>query len=101
MFDHKAYNKQYYLKHKAAIRAKNTAYRQGIVDWMTEYKSTLKCVECGFDNPVALQFHHRDPSQKVIEIGEARNQGWSIKRILEEIEKCDVLCANCHWIKHS
>jgi hypothetical protein len=33
-------------------------------------------------------------------IAQAVNQGWSKERILEEIKKCDVLCANCHFKEH-
>ena len=61
-----------------------------------------KCGECGFEHPAALQFHHRDPSQKLFQlqaIPRTRSHPWS--EILAEIAKCDLLCANCHLIRHS
>jgi len=47
-----------------------------------------------------LDFHHRDPSTKVMDIAEAQRHGWSIGRIQVEIEKCDIICANCHRKLH-
>lgn len=68
--------------------------------WITEYKKTLECKNCGNDNPVVLDFHHRDPSTKEFEISTALRRTQSIDRLKKEIEKCDVLCANCHRIEH-
>lgn len=58
------------------------------------------CSECGYNkSPYALQFNHRDPSDKTIIKSNPRkayHPRWSMSRILEELEKCDLLCANCH-----
>ena len=56
------------------------------------------CVVCGEKDPSCLDFHHRDPSTKEGHIGEFRHFG--TKRVLAEIAKCDVLCANCHRKHH-
>lgn len=63
-------------------------------------KAAGKCVRCGYDRYVgALEFHHLDPDQKDPEF---RNiSGWSVKRQLAEIEKCELLCANCHREAHA
>lgn len=57
------------------------------------------CSRCGFDDIRALCFHHRNRSEKEFTIG----QILSLKKetILKEIEKCDLICANCHSIEHS
>lgn len=57
-----------------------------------------KCIRCGFDDPRALDFHHRDPDSKVAAVGKAASHKWRRERILEEIGKCDCLCSNCHRI---
>lgn len=59
-----------------------------------------KCSRCNFDNPAALQFHHRDPKIKSFNVNtqEISLKRWSI--VEEEITKCDLLCANCHAIEH-
>ena len=56
------------------------------------------CVRCGEADPACLDFHHRDPTQKLGHIGEFRKFG--MERLLTEIAKCDVLCANCHRKLH-
>ncbi|MBU4348353.1 HNH endonuclease [Patescibacteria group bacterium] len=59
-----------------------------------------KCIECGWQgNQAALQFHHTDPSKKDFIIGNVANKNW--EKIKKELEKCILLCANCHMIKHS
>jgi hypothetical protein len=63
-----------------------------------EWKKTLKCNSCGFDDYRALQFHHyRD---KEHEISNMIKSGHNLSSIKEEAEKCEVLCANCHQIHH-
>ncbi|SRR6266550_3483425 len=58
-----------------------------------------RCVDCGYATCVeALQFHHRDPSTKEFRLGEFNG---SLARLLEEAKKCDLLCANCHQLRHA
>lgn len=63
-----------------------------------------KCQKCGYDKCIAaLAFHHRDPSTKdTIKTYDAKESLWARKWsfILKEIEKCDLLCANCHMEEH-
>lgn len=59
-----------------------------------------KCECCGTDNLVVLQFHHIDLKTKSFEIGkEIRLLSMDI--LLEEIVKCQLLCANCHMMIHN
>lgn len=64
-----------------------------------EYKKGLKCQECGENHPACLVFHHRNPKEKVFTIG-CSAPGYSIKKTMSEIAKCDVFCANCHKKLH-
>ena len=69
--------------------------------WVDAHKAACPCAHCGFDGNVrAKQFHHRDPSNKVKNISRMVNHPASMKRLIAEVEKCDVLCANCHSILH-
>ena len=68
--------------------------------WWRELKSTKSCSRCDERTPECLQFHHRDPKQKEFDLGLAVGSGWAKKRILAEMERCIVLCANCHLIHH-
>jgi hypothetical protein len=69
---------------------------QKLIEWYRNYKSQFKCVSCEESDIACLDFHHKDPSKKDIDISRAILNGWSIKHILAEIEKCEVVCANCH-----
>jgi len=59
------------------------------------------CKNCGYNHNLGvLQFHHRDPSVKVskLDMRVLTNRTWEF--ILEEANKCDLLCANCHAEHH-
>lgn len=62
-----------------------------------EYKGG-KCQVCGYNKSLAaLSFHHRDPSKKDFNFN-GRLANWDKNR--EELDKCDLLCANCHCEEH-
>jgi hypothetical protein len=66
-----------------------------------EYKRDhCVCHRCGEGDPACLEFHHRDPDEKVRTVSELITYGNSLETVCEEIEKCDVLCANCHRREH-
>ncbi len=69
--------------------------------WFIEYKRTLKCSRCGFNHPAALDFHHIDPSTKSFKMSNISRVEKNKTLIMEEIKKCEVLCANCHRVEHS
>lgn len=57
------------------------------------------CAICGYNKcNDALDFHHMDPSTKLAEIG-SRDLSWKI--LSEELDKCILVCANCHREIHS
>lgn len=60
----------------------------------------LACKKCGYDEHfAALQLHHRDPKEKEYSISRMRN--YSEEKIIAELGKCDILCANCHALVHA
>ena len=62
------------------------------------YKVEHGCIRCGYnEHPAALTLDHRDPLDKVVKVSSMFSYSW--EKILAEIAKCDVLCANCHQIK--
>lgn len=66
------------------------------------YKMEKGCQICGFaEHPFALHLDHVDPYKKTNrgKAGRAVEVSWSEVRIIEELWKCQVLCANCHAIK--
>lgn len=69
-------------------------------EWFETVKATHCCVECGESDPRCIDFHHRDPKQKLYTISYMANRGFSDKKILAELAKCVALCANCHRKHH-
>jgi len=88
-------NKQVYIDRAASSRAQ---YYKRNRNFLNDYKSNLKCFECGETHLATLDFHHTDPTGK--EFGVANFGGKSITKIKDEIKKCIVLCANCHRKLH-
>lgn len=69
-----------------------------------EYKGG-RCVRCGYDGcQAALEFHHRDPSAKEFSVAQhLKNVGHRYvltDRVRGELDKCDLLCSNCHREVH-
>ena len=90
-----------YLKTKNDYIQRNYAKRAEIKEWFTEYKKTLKCKRCPENDPACLDFHHTDPSKKEKRISQMVNWGHSRITIMQEVNKCEVLCSNCHRKLHA
>lgn len=59
------------------------------------------CSLCGYrKNSAALQFHHRDPQNKTFSLDSRKLSNTHWESILTELEKCELLCANCHAEVH-
>ncbi len=67
---------------------------------LVDYKGG-KCELCGYDRCLnALDFHHRDPKKKSFSLSTVGlNKAYSILRT--EVDKCDLLCSNCHREVHA
>ena len=96
----RAYRRKWYAKNKPKTYGKVKSRKLALKTWLDEYKLSLKCNRCGENHPGVIQFHHSDPSEKEIDISRVVTNGWSIERIKKEIDKCEVLCANCHFKHH-
>ena len=65
---------------------------------MIDYKGG-KCEKCGYDrNVAALEFHHIDPETKKFALSNTRHSWEDTKK---ELDKCMILCANCHRELHN
>jgi len=69
-----------------------SARKQFVWDYLTLHP----CVTCGETDPVVLEFDHLDPSQKSHGVANMIYRKFTELKILAEIQKCQVLCANCH-----
>ena len=96
----KEYRKQHYIINKQKYLDKSKATTERNVAWFKEYKSSLSCEICGESHPACLQFHHKDRNDKVDAVCVLVRSGCAIQKLQEEIKKCQVLCANCHFKHH-
>ena len=76
------------LKSRSDNKSKAIAYKGGC------------CERCGYNKSKrALEFHHLDPSQKDFQISSSTStRSWSL--VKSELDKCIMLCANCHAEEH-
>lgn len=94
------YQATWYKNNRSTHYTRIKARTAKIKKWLTEYKSSLSCILCGESHPSTLDFHHRDANDKEEVISKVIIKGWGKEKILDEIAKCDVLCANCHRKLH-
>lgn len=81
-------NKPYYFK-------RNRRRQKELQAFLRELKHNKRCKDCKKRFPYwQLQFDHLDPSSKLANVSSLTTRGK--KKLLEEIEKCDLVCANCH-----
>jgi hypothetical protein len=109
-----AYSLKYYYanKEKCALRAKK--WREKNKDYIKEKQKLEKrkrklgaieylggkCGKCGESfHPSVYEFHHRDPVNK--DRDPSKMMQLSISKLYAELDKCDLLCANCHRLIHN
>jgi hypothetical protein len=73
---------------------------QRLRTWSHAYKKSRGCSRCGEKASICLQFHHTS-DEKSMGVGEMINNCMPTSKILSEVEKCTVLCANCHRMAHT
>jgi 5-methylcytosine-specific restriction endonuclease McrA len=85
---------------KTKDRVKNFTRSESVVAWRKRTKIKLieymggKCCVCGYDKCVgALQFHHKNPNEKDFTIS---GKTLSFDRLKNEVDKCMLVCSNCH-----
>ena len=93
-----------YLRSKGHTRAKcnscqSNLRRRGLKKKCLDFLGG-KCIICSYDKcEQALEFHHKEPSEKDFHISGAHCRSWESIKI--ELEKCIILCANCHRETHN
>ena len=90
------YHREYYHRNKRIAQERVRSRLLELKEWFRELKRDFSCELCGEDDFRTLDFHHTNPEGKEFSVSTMVHDGYSRKRIEEEIRKCLVLCANCH-----
>ena len=94
-WNHRNRGKRYLAKTKRTQALKATLIKE----------RGAKCISCGFSydttNACCFDFHHKIPKDKKFSLGLNMIANYSLKKTYEELKKCDLLCSNCHRLKHS
>lgn len=81
-------------------KERNKQRHELILLYFSNLKLSRGCSICGYNKCAkALEWHHVDSEDKDLEVSAFISKG-NLVRALEEIEKCEVLCANCHREEH-
>lgn len=92
MRDYKHWTEENKKLHRARVYCDRWDKKQHLLDLKGG-----KCIQCNYSRcNAALEFHHRDPSQKKFLLTSTNLNRYSWEEVLEELDKCDLLCANCH-----
>lgn len=93
----KAYYQEHYDNNKQYYMDRNKRVRKEKSEWLVAQKAK-PCKDCGVQYPhYVMDFDHLDGSFKDKEVSVLVNYGWS--RLKAEIEKCELVCSNCHRIR--
>ena len=87
-------------KNKEDLYANQAKIRQRNFDNLVQYLSDRSCTDCGISDSRVLEFDHLPEFNKIFDISRAisgSTRSWN--SILNEISKCEVVCANCHRIR--
>lgn len=100
---HRQRNAASYLKNREKVLTRQANRRKERLTVINEIALRYGCQnkDCKWSsdfNPWQLDFHHLDPSTKVIEVAKLESSSWT--RINTEVNKCVVLCKNCHANVH-
>jgi hypothetical protein len=79
-----------------------SALRKAIKKYLVKYKGG-KCEKCGYNKCIeALQFHHKNPLEKDFAISaQLKLSDFDMDKYKEEVDKCILVCANCHAEIHA
>jgi hypothetical protein len=100
----RAYNQQYFREHRSDIYARRqqrvAKRRASLHQFFDELKQGQACQRCGIADPRLLEFRYQDERGKTGNLkNKAITMNWSIQRILQEVEKSQLLCWNCRKLQ--
>jgi hypothetical protein len=91
---------RYRSRHLASVRRIGLRQRADLDRIVADFRAN-GCAKCSERAPCCLDAHHRDPSQKDMNIGSARSNRCGTKTLIAELLKCVCVCRNCHAKIHA
>jgi hypothetical protein len=91
----KAYQRRHYLDNKETYNSKARNHNKKMTQWLWTILCQSVCQDCGETDPVVFEFDHVR-GKKLGNVAEMARSGCGQQRIIDEIKKCKVVCANCH-----
>lgn len=93
------YRKSYKKPTREEANRSKESLRRRNWNYVMDIKKDTPCADCdGTFFPSAMHFDHIR-GKKLMNIGTAAHQSWSIKKLQQEIDKCELVCANCHAVR--
>ena len=86
-------NKRYYLD---KARRRNKKIKKDNRVYIANYLKSHPCVDCGEKDILVLEFDHKNRTEKRYNISKMLMWKLPLEKLVEEIDKCEVRCANCH-----
>jgi hypothetical protein len=90
---------RHYYRNKDEWHERIKNRKSELKSWVNETKAEAGCNRCSEGHPACLDYHHID-GDKDRGVSKMAKDGVSKDKIREEMEKCIVLCANCHRKEH-
>ena len=85
--------------HLLSIRARSDRYRAEVRLYVSSLKESQPCSDCGKSYPHYVMDYDHTGTDKLFNIANAVNRGFSLEKIKTEISKCQLVCSNCHRIR--
>ncbi len=91
------YDAAWYRANRSKRRAKVRADRATYIAWLDSLKEGKPCADCGRTYPpYVMEWDHLPGAAKTFVLADTRRAAHSKKRVLAELENCELVCANCH-----
>jgi hypothetical protein len=93
------YDRSYHAANATLRRQQARRRHQQFVRWYQALKTDTPCADCGLTfHPAAMNWGHLPGTHKIADVGTLATQH-SYGAVLREIEKCELVCANCHAVR--
>jgi hypothetical protein len=91
-------SRRHYLANKDRVAARTAERRRTVRSQVYDIKASTPCADCGVRYPYyVMQFDHTG-TDKVMDVSKLMRSA-GLERIMAEISKCEIVCANCHSVR--